>query len=226
MKNSNVTVDLFSERTHTIGRLFIVGALLLMLALPASLCLYFNVWPPAAGMLKSLVSVLMVYIPVSVVEVASYAPMVGAGGSYLGFVTGNLSNLKIPCAANARVLANAEIGSKESELVSTISIAVSSIVTTLILFVSLLLMAYVEPLLTDPVLKPAFDNVLPALFGALGYTLLKKDFKLAIFPCLALLPITFFLAGNVSGLVSYLVPIGVVLAIIGNRILYKKGILK
>lgn len=36
------------------------------------------------------------YWAVGIVEIFTYVPMLGAGGSYLSFVTGNISNLKLP----------------------------------------------------------------------------------------------------------------------------------
>lgn len=46
------------------------------------------------------------------VEYLIYVPMLGSGASYLSFITGNLSNLKIPCAVNARDLAHTKVGTR------------------------------------------------------------------------------------------------------------------
>ena len=44
---------------------------------------------------------------------------------YLSFVTGNISNLKLPCALAALEQAGLKANSEEGEVVSTIAIAVS-----------------------------------------------------------------------------------------------------
>ena len=94
----------------------------------------------------------------------------------------SLTNLKLPCAANAREIAEAEVGSKENEIISTLSVATSSLVTMLVIFIGVLLLIPLTPVLESPVLRPAFDNVLPALFGALGYQYFRKSLKLTVFP--------------------------------------------
>ena len=62
----------------------------------------------------------------------------GSGGGYLAFITGNLINMKIPCAVNARDMVGAKTGTPENEIISTISIATSSLVTILVLAVGVL----------------------------------------------------------------------------------------
>ena len=71
----------------------------------------------------------------SVAEFLIYTPMLGSGGGYLAFITGNLINMKIPCAVNARDMVSAKSGTRENEIISTLSIATSSLVTILVLAV-------------------------------------------------------------------------------------------
>ena len=89
--------------------------------------------------------------------------MLGAGGSYLSFVTGNISNLKLPCALNALESNGVKAQSEEGEIISTIAIAVSSIVTTVIIVLGVILIVPLTPILENPVLDPAFAQLLPAL---------------------------------------------------------------
>ena len=112
----------------------------------------------------------------------TFVPMLGTGGSYLGFVTGNLTNLKVPCALNAMEAAKVRPGSEEGEVISTIAIASSSIVTTLVIALGVFGLGFLRPVLESPALKPAFDNILPALFGALGVVFISKNPKLAAAP--------------------------------------------
>ena len=100
--------------------------------------------------------------------------MLGSGGGYLAFITGNLINMKIPCAVNARDMVGAKTGTPENEIISTISIATSSLVTILVLAVGVLLMVPLQPVLQSEVLQPAFENVVPALFGAMAYKYYRR----------------------------------------------------
>ena len=134
-------------------------------------------------------------------------PMLGTGGSYLGFVTGNLTNLKVPCALNAMEAAKVRPGSEEGEVISTIAIASSSIVTTLVIALGVFGLGFLRPVLESPALKPAFDNILPALFGALGVVFISKNPKLAAAP-LAFMVVLFLLAPGLSSSVGVLVPVG------------------
>ena len=89
-------------------------------------------------------------------------------GTYLSFVTGNITNLKAPAALNALELAEADVKTEEGEVVATVAIAVSSIVTTLIIVLGVVLITPLTPILNSPALAPAFDQILPALFGGLN----------------------------------------------------------
>ena len=206
---------------HRLGRITGVAAVLLFLAVPASICIVYNVWPDLGGVLRGIVAVASVYLPISIIEVFNYSPMLGAGGSYLAFVSGNIANMKVPAAAAAMKAVGVEPGTKEGELVSTIAVAVSTIVTTVIILLGVLLLAPLTPVITSPALKPAFDNVLPALFGALGVMLIAKRWYVAVVPLVIMTAA--FLLGLPASLVGLMVPVASLIAIGYARILYKKG---
>lgn len=136
-------------------------------------------WPTT---FKAMASAGAVFVPVAIIEFVSYAPIIGAGGQYLSFVTGNVMNMKIPAATAGRKIAGVEAGSPEGDAISVISIAVSSIVTTVILFVGMILAAQLLPVLQTPLLAPAFANVMPAIMGALGLPMIVRDLKMASVP--------------------------------------------
>jgi hypothetical protein len=165
------------------------------------------------------------YWAVGVIETITFIPMLGAGGSYLSFVTGNISNLKLPCALNALENANVKAQSEEGEIISTIAIAVSSIVTTLIVILGVILIIPLTPILSAEVLVPAFAQMLPALFGGLGVVFISKNVKLAIAPIILMLALFISIPALNSGTVGIMVPVGVVFTIIVARIMYKKGII-
>ena len=189
------------------------------------MCLIFQVVPNWTGLVKGLIATLPLYYAVGIVEVFTYIPMLGAGGSYLSFVTGNISNLKLPCALNAMETVEVKPGTEEGEIISTISIAVSSIVTTLIILLGVILLVPLEPILQNPVLTPAFDSIVPALFGGLGVVFVAKCPKIAIAPCTLMLILFIFIPALDAGMVGIMVPVSVLFTIGVSRIMYKKGLL-
>ena len=158
-------------------------------------------------------------------ETFTYVPMLGAGGSYLSFVTGNISNLKLPVALNALEQADANIRTEEGEIVSTIAIAVSSVVTTLIIILGVILITPLTPILDAPVLAPAFAQILPALFGGLGVVFVSKNWKIAVAPVILMLALFIFVPALNASTVGIMVPVGVLFTIGVSRILYKKHLL-
>ena len=196
----------YEEKQYTYGRVWTALLLMMMLAVPLAICVYYNAWPPLTAVLKALLGVAPMYWLVGIIEVLTYVPMLGTGGTYLGFVTGNLTNLKVPCALNAMQAAKVKAGTEEGEVISTIAIASSSIV------------------LESPVLKPAFDNILPSLFGALGVVFVSKNPKIAAAPMLFMV-VLFLLVPSLSSSVSVLVPVGALIAIGAARLLYRKGMI-
>ena len=195
----------------------------ILLAFPVVLCVIFGVLPDWQGLLGGLLLTAPMYWAVGVVETITYIPMLGAGGSYLSFVTGNISNLKLPCALNALEQAKVKANSEEGEVVSTIAIAVSSIVTTLIIILGVILIIPLTPLLESPVLNPAFEQMLAALFGGLGVVFISKNWKLAVAPVSLMLILFIFIPALDSGSVGIMVPVGVIFSLIVSRIMYKKN---
>ena len=221
-KNKEYT---YMDSVHRDGRIWNISMMILLLAFPVVIALIFNAAPDWRGVGMGLIATAPMYWAVSAIEVITFIPMLGAGGSYLSFVTGNISNLKLPCAINALENANADPKSEEGEIISTVAIAVSSIVTTVIIILGVLLIIPLEPVLSNPALKPAFDQMLPALFGALGVALISKNWKLAVAPVILMLILFIFIPALNSSTVGIMVPVGVIFTIIVSRILYKKGII-
>ena len=216
----------YMDSVHRDGTIWNLGMMALLLLFPVLVWILFkDATPDWKGVALGLIATAPMYWAVGVVEVITFIPMLGAGGSYLSFVTGNISNLKLPCAINALENAEADPKSEEGEIVSTIAIAVSSIVTTVIVALGVLLIVPLEPILSNPVLTPAFDQMLPALFGALGVALISKNWKIAIAPIALMLILFIFVPALDSGMVGIMVPVGVIFTIVISRIMYKKNLL-
>jgi len=214
----------YFDKVHRWGKISSISALAAMLCIPISICLYLNVWPQAANVFKGLLSIIPMFWSVAVIEVVTYAPMLGAGGTYLSFVTGNISNLKLPCGLNAMQNANVRANTEEGEVISTIAIAASSITTTLILAFGVLLFAPVLPKMTaeGSPFAPAFQQVLPALFGALGAGYFAKHWKISILPIAVGIIVLVFVPQLPVGT---MIPITVIVALLGTHVMYKKKLI-
>lgn len=216
----------YMDSVHRDGTIWNLTMMVILLAFPILVALIFeDASPDWKGVGVGLLATAPMYWAVGAVEVITFIPMLGAGGSYLSFVTGNISNLKLPCAINALENAGADPKSEEGEIVSTIAIAVSSIVTTIIVALGVLLIVPLSPILENPILTPAFDQMLPALFGALGVALVSKNWKIAVAPICLMLALFIFVDALDSGMVGIMVPVGVIFTIVASRIMYKKNLL-
>ena len=216
----------YMDSVHRDGTIWNLSMMVLLLLFPIIVMIIFDdAVPDIKGVLLGLAYTAPMYWAVGIVEVITFIPMLGAGGSYLSFVTGNISNLKLPCAINALENAEADPKSEEGEIISTIAIAVSSIVTTVIVALGVALIAPLSPILENEVLTPAFDQMLPALFGALGVALVSKSWKIAIAPIILMLVLFIFIPALDAGMVGIMVPVGVIFTIITSRIMYKKNML-
>lgn len=214
----------FEEMTHFYGRIWVISALGMILLYPIASCIIYGAWPDFMSVFTGLLGVAPIYWTVGLIEVLTFVPMLGTGSSYLAFVTGNLTSLKVPAALNAMENAKVKSGTEEGEIISTIAVATSSIVTTLIIALGVALLVPLTPILNNPVVKPAFDNILPALFGGLAVVYISKNWKVALAPLIFML-VLFILIPALSSAVGMLVPVGALLAIGSARLMYKKGIL-
>ena len=215
----------YLESVHRDGKIWGIVLCLLIFAFPIAVSIIFGAVPEWSGLAKGLIATAPMYWAVGIVEIFTYVPMLGAGGTYLSFVTGNISNLKLPCAIDAMERAKVKATDEEGEVISTISIAVSSIVTTIIILIGVVLIGFIAPILESPALEPAFDMLLPALFGGLGVVFISKNIKLAIAPIILMLALFIFVPALNAGTVGIMVPVGVVFTLAVARIMYKKGML-
>jgi len=215
----------YMDSVHRDGRIWNIGVMLLLLAFPVTVAIAFGAAPDWNALLMGLVATAPMYWAVGAIETVTFVPMLGAGGSYLSFVTGNISNLKLPCAINALEQNEVSANSEEGEVISTIAIATSSIVTTLVIILGVILIAPLTPILEAPVLQPAFEQILPALFGGLGVAFVSKNWKLAVAPVLLMLVLFVCVPALNESTVGIMVPVSALFTIAVGRILYKKGVL-
>ncbi len=203
-EQKRTSFEAYTRRTHVIGRIVSTITLVLLVGAPFLIGSFLGAMPDLPAVGKGFLSVGLVWTVSSVVEFLVYTPMLGVGGGYLAFITGNLINMKIPCAVNARDIVGAKTGTPENEIISTLSIATSSLVTILVLALGVLLLVPLQPVLQSPVLQPAFANVVPALFGAMAYRYYRKNMKVAIAPLLVM-SVLFILVPSLTGSTSFMI---------------------
>lgn len=180
-----VSMD-YNLKSHIIGKIWMFASLVVFFAVPTAICLYYDVKPDmkVLGSTAVIIPFLINFLS-GVFEPIIYSPMLGTNSAYLAFITGNLSNLKIPCVVKAQEICGTKLGTEENEVVSTLSVATSTLVTTLIIAIFVLILAVSN--LQDAIVKnewiiPAFTCVVYALFGSLGGKYVVKNIKLAVFP--------------------------------------------
>ncbi len=202
--NRQETYESYLNTTHTLGRILTAAVLVLLLAAPFVIGVYLGALPNIPAAMKAFVGVGLVYLISGIVEYLIYVPMLGAGGSYLAFITGNLINMKIPCAINARDIVGVKSGTPENEIIATLSIATSSLVTIVVLALGVLLMIPLQPILQSPTLQPAFENVVPALFGAMACKYYRSNRVVALI-VLGVMSLLFVLVPSLIGSTSMMV---------------------
>lgn len=214
----------YIDKLHRHGRRFMIISTVLMLLVPFVFSWINNAWPTWDLIVKGFMTVGAIYIPIGIIETLNYAPMLGVGATYISHVTGNISNMKLPAALSAMKQANVEPGSDEAEIIATLSVASSSIVTTIIIFVGVvLLLPYLG--IVQEFLGPVTDYLVPAIFGALGLVFVVRHWKLTIVPLTVMLLLFAFVIKDPT-IQPVFVPIASLLSMVTARWMFKKGWVK
>jgi len=211
---------------HRKGRLFMGLGLLVMILVPMTMWAATGVAPDSALFFPAFLTLSLLQLPGGIIEVITYSPMLGTSATYLAFVTGNLSNLKIPCAMNAREICGTSIGSPENEVVATLAVASSTITTTLVMTLGVVLLIPLTPFLQAPVLQPAFNWVVSALFGALGYKYFRANPKLILAPLVFMIALGLLAPSFLIGNLAIAIVIGAIVSTLFARFLFGKGLLE
>ena len=214
----------FNNSLHRIGRVTMVLMIGLLLMVPITFGMLNDLSPDWSGFVNGIIKVAIIYYPTSIVEFLIYTPMLGVGGSYLSFITGNVTNMRIPCAMNAASIAKTQPGTAEHEIISTIAVATSAITTTVVILLGVICLVPLQPVLQNPALQPAFNNVVPALFGALGLKYFSKSLKLSIPPLALMSALCVFVPSLISQTSVMMIPVGAMALALGF-VLWKKDLL-
>ena len=213
----------YFDKVHTWGRIWCIAALIFFLCIPLAISLHLKVWPDPSIVGKGLASIAFFFVT-GIIEVVAYSPMLGAGGTYLSFVTGNIMNLKMPCALNAMENAKVKANTEEGEVITTIAICASIITTTIVIAVFVIIFALnpqFSEIMSSDTFAPAFQQVTYTIFGSLAATYFVKHWKISIFPIAAITLLLVFVDPGIG----VLIPVGVVLSMLGAHIMYKKKLI-
>lgn len=213
--------DSYNQSVHSFGRITLLIGLLMTFTLPITLWLFFDLIPSGETLAAAFVSVSSVLLPTAIIETLTYAPLLGSSGLYITTLTGSYMNVRIPSALSAMEAAGVERGSEQADLVSTIGIAMSAFVSVGIMALAMIFSVPLQPIISAPVLQPAFDTILSAVFGALTMNIVVKNPKHCIVPLVC----AFFIVKFSLIPETFQIPAMVVLSLAGNRILYKLHVL-
>ncbi len=158
--------QVFTEAVIRAGRLTLLTAIPLSFLPAIYLWITYGAIPPAGVILTGWFLVVSIYGAFYIVEPISFFPILGVAGTYMSFLSGNIANMRVPCAAVAQDALGVEPGTERAELVATLGIAGSIITNLIVVTIAALagnsLFGYFPPVVVD-----AFAFVLPAIFGAL-----------------------------------------------------------
>ena len=161
----------WGKRLNSIGIILVFG--------PCIVLAVMGILPPWDALVTGLAIQIPAVMSAYIYEPISFFPVLGIPGTYMSFLSGNISNLRVPASSIAQSAAGVKEGSDEGTIISTIGIAVSTYVNIIILTIGVVLGANILTRM-PPEVTAALNLLLPALFAALlaNYTMQKP--KLAI----------------------------------------------
>lgn len=137
-----------------------IGTITVLLAMLGSffpniyLYLAHGVWPDASHMFSAWGSVAMAFGAFYLVEPISYFPVFGPTGTYIGILSGNISQIRLPAASTAQDVLGVEPSSHKGEVVGILAICGSVVTNILFLTVAVVagstLLAFLPESVTSP----------------------------------------------------------------------------
>jgi hypothetical protein len=216
----------YEKKVHFFGRISVFIFMIGTIILPLTLFLKFGILPERTAFLAGASTVLSIMILVSLAEFLSYAPIIGSAGMYMLQITGNTSNIKIPASIAAMEATGFDPVTEEGEIISTLSIGISTLTTEIVILSGVFLLAPFGQVFQNPALKPAFEQIVPALFGALIASSIIKNWKLSVVPIIFAFIVTYLISQPFGTKLEYFsIPIMIIVTLIFNRIAYNTGML-
>ncbi|MCG7344802.1 small-conductance mechanosensitive channel [Sporosarcina sp. ACRSL] len=155
----------FHEQSHFWGRLTILLVMIASVGLPAYLSFVLGAHPGWGPILAGLIGYAAFIGVLWILEPITYFPILGIGGTYIAFLSGNIANLCVPCSSAAQKAVGAELGTKKAEIAGVLGIALASLTNTIIIILTVLTGTFIVNLIPESI-QASFVFVLPAVFGA------------------------------------------------------------
>ena len=224
---NNEAFSAYDRKVHRWGRISMFLALITMYFPVVGVCLRYGVSIEWASVGAGVLTVLAAFGMNQIIEPFTFAPMLGAGGTYIGFTTGNVSQTKIPCVTSCQEIMGVEMGTKEGDVVATLAVGTCSLVTTLEVALGVAFVHIIYPVLTSPALEPGFNNVLPAVMGAMLVQRIMWNWKVGVVPfvlgCIAAL---IFGQAWFSSYGIWIMLVLIAITVVWARYLFQKGMIK
>ena len=172
-----MTKETFEKWVHKFGMGSSAILLLLMVAFPFAVSLIYGVWPDFAAITPAIVMIVLILAPYWPGETIGYMTTMGPGALYMSYITGNVTNLRMPATVGTMQSIGLKPNTDECHTMAIIACGASNFVTVGLLAIGLLLSVPLQPILYSETLQPAFNFALPALFGGLVAQGVCKDGK-------------------------------------------------
>lgn len=163
---NTLSVADFHLKSHFFGRLTMWIVILTVVTFPLFLSYVLGLHPGWGAIGTAFFTYASVIAFAWVLEPVMYYPTLGISGSYVSFLTGNISNMCLPAAATAQNAIGAKVGTRKGEVVATLAISTASLVNIFLLILIILFGSYVLTVLPSSVLELT-AYVLPAIFGGM-----------------------------------------------------------
>lgn len=217
----------FNDKVHLFGRITVIFPLICFIGLAFVLGAVYHISFDVPNALKNGIPILLTYTITAVCQNLTYAPLIGCGALYVSCITGNLNNMKIPAAINAMEITGHAPGTPKGDIISIIAVSASTVVTTLIVFAGMLFLAPIfEPIYDNAFLQPAFQNLMPALFGALLVPQIAKSPKQAVCPIVLAIVVHLVVGADFFATNQSFLMIGIIIVSVAYSLLmHKKNLL-
>lgn len=231
---SSVVSNPYYDKMHRIGSIILSLAIILFFAIPIILCMVYDIMPKLSDLLVAAGGLCAIFVPIGIAETFGEVPVMGSSYN-VSLITGNVLNLKLPAALNAFKVADVKQGTEIGDAIAGIAVAVSSLVTLVMLAVGAVLLTPLQPLLTAPAVATAATYVLPALFGCLvlgslsndvgGGVIVHNRLKACIIPFIICVVLYLIMPDLYELLEGFIMILAIVMVYFFTKRMYKKGII-
>ena len=215
----------YMNKINTLGQISSIIVLIGMFMIPIGTAFYFGIEFNIMDTLAASTSLIALFLPTAVIENISFYPILGSGAMYLSSVTGNITNLKLPAAVSGHQIAGVETGRDEGDLIAILAVGMSSLVQITILLLGMFVIGqWLLPILNHPTLEAGFNNITPALLGAITIPQVFQHKKLSVIPVvIGIISYLYFGPERFPYVQSYVLLTVMIISITAAYMMYKYG---